>query len=139
MYGAFIARHAEKWDLPEGMAGLPFDPRESPVRNALVVYLGPKGPKPILVERKEKFITPSGVEKEGKRPLIWSDEEVLDELRPRLHMMKEALDIFPRWPEGAEEVWGGRPGYECPGPPLCYLPNCLAKRDPSMYVWENPA
>ena len=132
MFGAFIARNAEKWDYP---TELPFDPREHPVTNALVVYLGPKGPKPILVEKKQEFTTPSGAVREGKRPYIWSDGETLDEIRPRLHMLKRALEVYPEWPEGAEELWGGDPGWGCPGPPFCYLPDCLAKR--KILTWKK--
>jgi hypothetical protein len=133
MLNAFLARHATRWDH-EGP--LPFDPREHPVTQAVVVYIGPKWPKPIMVQRKETWVTPKGVEKEGNRPYIWTDSEVLEAFRPRLHMMAEALRMYPKWPKGAEELWGGEPGWECPGPPLCHLPMCLAKR--KLFVWENP-
>lgn len=146
MYNAFIVRHAHDWETADG-APLPFDPREYPVTNAVVVYMGPKGPKPILVEHKETFVTPKGVHKEGNRPFIWSDREVLEAppsrpnepgLRARLHALVKALESFPVFLPELVEVWGGKADWSCPGPPLCHLPNCLAKRDPSMYVWENP-
>lgn len=147
-FNAFIARHAEKWDLPEGMTDLPFDPREHPARQVAVVYLGPKGPKILTTERKEVYVTPAGVEREGNRPYVWSDEEALEELRPRLHIMENALRDYPDWPEPwtdvetgkvwtAEEVWGGSPGWKCPGPPLCNLPADLAKSYPDGMWWEN--
>lgn len=137
MLNAFIARNTTRWEDVNGeVVALPFDPREYPVKKAVVVYIGPKGPKPILVERKEEWLTPKGVLKEGNRPYIWTDREVLDVFRARLNLMAEALSAYPRWVPGAEEVWGGEPGWECPGPPLCHLPNCMAKR--KLFVWENP-
>lgn len=134
MVNGYVARHAERWEHTED---LPFDPREFPAHQAVVVYLGPKGPKPILVERNEEHVTPGGKVIKKKRPYMWSDSESVDFIRPRLRMMQQALSIFPRWPEGAEDLWGGEPGYDCPGPPLCYLPNCLAKRHPELYTWPQ--
>lgn len=134
---AYICRHAEKWELPPSLGQLPFDPREQQAQHAVIVYLGPKAPKVIEVQRKDEFQTPTGVWKEAKLPYIWSDDEVLKEFRPRLHLMREALDNYPDFPEGAEEVWGGKPGWKCPGPPICNLPNCLARREPDMYTWER--
>lgn len=138
MLNAFLARHAERWeDVDGGVPSLPFDPREFPVGKAVVVYIGPKWPKPIVVERNEEWVTPKGVLKEGKRPYIWTDQEVLEVFRPRLHMMQLALEVYPAWPVGAEEVWGGEANsWECPGPPLCHLPMCLAKR--KILTWESP-
>ena len=128
-----VCRHAERWEHSEP---LPFDPGLSPAYQAVVVYLGPKGPKPIVVEKSFEFETPGGKFIKRKRPYVWDDEEALEFIRPRLHLMEEALRIYPEWPEGAEEVWGGNPGWACPGPPLCALPNCLAKRDPSLLTWD---
>jgi hypothetical protein len=147
-FNAFIARHMEHWDPPSSFpGGLLFDPREHPVKHAVVVYLGPKGPKVIETERKQEFITPTGAKREGNRPYVWTDDEVLAEMRPRLHMLHEGLKSFPEWPEPmytpdgekyrAEEVWGGEPDWACPGPPLCHLPDCLAKRWPNYLTWEN--
>lgn len=159
MMNAFILRHAEKWDLPPGLNGLPFDPREHPVKHAVIVYLGPKMPKVIEYLVSQEFTTPSGVTKKLKRPYIWSDQEVLagyDEddrkhggLRAKLHLMRNALDSYPDWPEPyydpdtdttytAEYVWGGEPGWACPGAPICRIPGCLAQRKPERYTWEKP-
>lgn len=149
MYGAFIIRHAERW---ESETPFPFDPVENHPKNAVIVYLGPKGPKQILVQRKEEFITPTGAVKEGKRPYVWDDNRVLagngkkptaedydPGLRRRLHQLAEAFDIYPDFnPEWLED-WGGEADWACPGYPRCKLPNCLAKRRPSMYVWESPS
>lgn len=137
-FNAFIVRHAEKWETADGKhVDLPFDPREFPVEHAVVVYLGPKGPKVIETTRKQEFVTPTGVHKEAKRPFVWPDDEVLAELRPRIHAMHNAFEVFPNWPEGAEDVWGGEPSYHCPGPPLCNLPDCPARRYPDNLVWES--
>lgn len=171
MLNAFITRHAERWDvtLPDGTTienpPLPFDPREHPAKQVDIVYIGPKGPKIILYERKEDFITPKGKTKTAKRPYVWSDAEVLEFFRPRLHLFQAALDSFPRWPDpwrnpddGTEHTFesvfgiapqpdwlieaylehtGVDPRWQCPGYPLCKLPTCLARRWPSMLTWEN--
>jgi len=103
---AFIARHVEEWStwdtgekVPNGK--LPFDPRTSPVKRAVVAYLGPKGPKLIEVQRKEEMVTPTGAVREAKRPYIWDDERILEEFRPKLYMVKQALEVYPDWPAGA--------------------------------------
>jgi hypothetical protein len=148
---AFIVRHAEAWELENGdPTDLPWDPREIELEHAVVVYLGPKSPKIIEVQKKQEFKTPAGVTKEGKRPYIWSDEEVLEVFRPRLHVMRAALESYPEWPDPvkvkvdgkmktftAEEVWGGRKGFKCPGPPLCNLKTCVGRREPDMYTWPK--
>jgi len=160
MMNAFICRHAERWDLPEYLDSLPFDPREHPVTHAVIVYIGPKLPKIIEYEVSQEFVTPAGITKKAKRPYVWSDAEVLggrdDEdrklggMRARLHLMKLALDSYPDWPEPwedvdtgqvyhAEAVWGGmNKTWDCPGPPVCRLPDCLARRRPGMYTWSKP-
>lgn len=135
LVNAYVVRHYTdiEYDKP-----MPFDPHETPPTKAVVMYIGPKEPKPIQVERKETWVTPAGVEREGKRAYVWSDAEALEYIRPRLSLMRRALKAYPKWVPGAEEVWGGKPGYTCPGPPLCHLPNCLAKRDPDLFVWDQP-
>jgi hypothetical protein len=156
MLNAFILRHAERWDFD---GPLPFDPRESHVEHAVIVYLGPKGPKVIEYQRTEEFLTPAGKWRKAKRPYVWSDDEVLngydDEdkklggMRAKLHLMQLALDAYPEWPEpwtnpetditySFEQVFGGEPGWMCPGPPLCNLPTCLARTKPGRYVWDRP-
>ncbi len=164
MMNAFILRHMEDWVGPDGEpsadAPLPFDPRENAVTHAVIVYLGPKGPKVIEYQVNQEFVTPAGVTKKSKRPYVWSDDEVLggydDEdkknggMRAKLHIMKNALDSYPDWPEPwedpdtglvhtASDVWGGlNETWDCPGPPICRLPSCLARRRPDMYTWDRP-
>jgi hypothetical protein len=153
-FNAFIARHAEKWDLPEGMTSLPFDPREHPVSHVALVYMGPKWVKVLEVEKKEEvFNAVTGKFSKVQVPFVWPDPYVLKVLRPRLHLFKNALDSYPEWPEPwvdfndldkktgkakvhtAEELWGGEPGWQCPGPPLCKLPDCVARRYPDRLTW----
>lgn len=160
MMNAYILRHAEKWDLPAALTELPFDPRQEHVSHAVIVYLGPKGPKVIEYQRSEEFLTPAGKWKKAKRPYVWNDDEVLngydDEdkklggMRARLHLMYNALRDYPEWPEPyenpetgevyrAEDVWGGgNADWVCPGPPICRLPDCLARRRDHMYAWPKP-
>ncbi len=135
-FNAFIVRNAtgftragregvneKQWNV------LPFDPRKDVTKELALVYLGPKFPKVLMVERTtDYFDFVKGKEVRGKQPYIMSDEDVLKVLEPRVAMFKKALEVYPEWPEGAEELWGGEPGYTCPGTPLCKLPNCLAKR-----------
>jgi hypothetical protein len=154
-FNAFVARHAEKWDLPAGVTSLPFDPRQHPVTKVAVVYLGPKFVKVLLVEKKEEVFTKAGKFKKVQVPFVWPDALVLKVFRPRIHLFKNALEAYPEWPEPwtdvedvdkktgkarvytAEEVWGGEEGYECPGPPICNLPDCLARRKPQRLLWPK--
>lgn len=159
MLNAFILRHAEKWELSNDKP-ISFDPREFPVSHAVIVYLGPKTPKVIEYQVNQEFVNPAGVTKKSKRPYVWSDAEVLagydDEdrklggMRAKLHLMHRALRDYPDWPEpwtdedtgraySAEAVWGGMNAtWDCPGPPVCNLPDCLARRRPDMYTWDKP-
>jgi hypothetical protein len=154
-FNAYVARHAEKWDLPKGIESLPFDPRQSPVTSVAVVYLGPKFVKVLVVEKKEEVFTKTGKFKKVQVPFVWPDPLVLKVFRPRIHIFQNALDAYPDWPAPwtdvsdvdkktglprtytAEEVWGGEQGWECPGPPICNLPDCLARRKPHRLMWPK--
>jgi hypothetical protein len=144
---AFICRHAERWDLPKGRDTMPFDPRETPVKHVVLVYMGPKYVKVMEVERKEEVFTKDGKFAKVQVPFVWPDKLVLKEFRPRLHTMALAIESYPDWPAPwvdvdtkksytFEQVWGGEPGWTCPGPPLCNLPNCLARRYPRRLIWD---
>jgi hypothetical protein len=147
-FNAYIVRHADEYSpagetekFPVSFAvegeSLPFDPREHPVEHVALVYMGPKFVKTLEVEKTDDvFNEKTGKFSRRKIPYVWSDKLVERELKPRLFLLKEALDIYPKWPEGAELVWGGEPGWLCPGPPLCRLPDCLAKRWPNRLSWE---
>jgi len=133
-FNAYVVRHMTESE-PD-LDVLPFDPREHPATEVAVVYMGPKFVKTLMVEKKEEVFV-NGKFKQATVPYVWPDKLVEKELRPRLFLLKEALDIYPDWPAGAEELWGGEPSYHCPGPPLCRLPDCVAKRYPNRLTWEN--
>jgi hypothetical protein len=129
-------REMHKWDGHDGSTPLPFDPRAHPATKLVLVYMGPKKPKTLLVERTtDYFDFKKGKDVRGKQPFVQTDEQVLEYLAPRVEMFQRALEVFPEWPDGAEKVWGGEPGWTCPGYPLCKLPNCLAKRWPGRLMW----
>ncbi len=135
-FNAFIVRNTTGWEWQGKTDGfLPFDPREDKATELRVVYLGPKFVKSLTVEHTvDYFDVVKNKEVRGKKPDVWSDDKVLGIIQPRVEMFQHALDIYPEWPEGAEELWGGEPGYRCPGTPLCKLPACLAKRIDRL-VW----
>lgn len=133
----YIVNHAEKWVDVDGQPfDMPFDPRNARIGHLAIVYLGPKGPKVIETTKSQEVTTPNGKTIKRKLPYVWSDDEVMEYLQPRLDAMVRALDSYPEWPTGVEDVWGGQPGWDCPGPPICRLPNCLAKRY-GLLIWEN--
>lgn len=142
---AYICRNADAYALPgEGydtqrtsFSELPFDPRGTGVKAVRLVYMSPKKPKVLVVEHTEQtFSAKTGKFGKAKVPFVWSDNMVEKTLGPRARLFKQALDIYPEWPEGAENLWGGEAGWKCPGPPLCGLPSCLAKRWPNNLTWE---
>jgi hypothetical protein len=138
-FNRFIVSNAERWADPDGQPGdIPVDPRTIIFRHLAVVYLGPKGPKTLELERTAERVSPNGRKFKAKVADIWTDKAVLKELRPRIEAFELAMDAYPSWPEGLETYpgWAGPPTWRCPGPPLCYL-NCLAKRWPDNLVWES--
>ena len=140
-YNAYIVRNAERWYDENGdPADIPFNPREWNAEHLFIVYLGPKGPKVIECQTTAEVHTPKGALVKRKVPDIWSDEKVEDDLMPRLIGLSKALAAYPEWPEGLEDYPGfeGPAGWACPGPPLCNLPGCLAKRYPNGLYWERP-
>ena len=142
-FNAFICRNATRWrksgDPLEGtddFAALPFDPRANPATKLVLLYLSPKWPKALLVEKTiDYFDFKKNKEVRGKQPYVMSDAQVLTLLEPRVEMFRRGLEAFPEWPDGAEKLWGGEPGWTCPGYPLCKLPNCMAKRYPGRLTW----
>ncbi len=137
---AFIVRNSTRleWGTVQSFddGGLPFDVHEG-VKELALVYLGPKKVKTLMVERvTDYFDIAKGKEVHGKRPYIWTNEQALAFAEPRVKMFKRALEVYPDFPEGAEQLWGGEPTWACPGSPLCRIPNCLAKRYPNRLTWE---
>jgi len=147
MINAFICRNAEKWEDADGNAAkLPFDPRQVLPESVGIVFIGPKRPKVMVSKKSTDVIGANGKPKKARIPYIWSDEEVLKAIRPRLHLLKNALESYPEWPESwtdpdtgetyqAEDIWGGDQTWNCPGYPACKYTTCLAKRSPGMYAW----
>jgi hypothetical protein len=149
----FIVNNAEKWELgsppdgeyPEGWQRvndwdremLPWNPRTLQVQHLVVVYLGPKWSKPMDIRRKETRITPNGDKVPIKVPDIWTDDRIHKEFDERLAWIVRGLAWYPDFPEGAEEVWHGDRTWRCPGPPVCRLPNCIAKRWPNGLLWDR--
>lgn len=133
----FIFNNAESWQLPEG-GELPIPPREWRIRHLAIVYLGPDGVKTMEYKTKQPHTTPNGRETTKLKPNVWDDDVVVDMLRRKVANFQRALDSYPKWPEGLEEQedWLGPADWRCPGPPLCELPNCLAKRYPDSLVWD---
>lgn len=138
-FNRFVLSHAERWEKRGKKLELPFDVRNAEYKYLVLVYLGPKGPKPIMCQKSQEVRTPNNKIVKRKMPYVWSNEEVLKELEPRLRAMSMALEAYPRWPTGLENEpgWEGPTDWHCPGPPLCYLPNCLAKRFPNGLIWEK--
>lgn len=144
-FNAYIVRNALSFDFPDDPWGtkrtewelLPFDPRMETAEHLALVYLGPKMPKVLEVMRTENVFR-GGKVKKARVPDVWDNKRVLALMRPRLEMFNLALQTFPDWPAGAEQLWGGSKGWECPGAPLCKLPNCIAKRYPDRLMWEVP-
>lgn len=147
----YLINNAENWKdnskpRREGIdANIPFNPRELTFEHLAIVYVGPKGPKVIEVERAVEVRTPNNKVIKRKQPYIQTDDEVEKELFPRLEALVIAREAYREhggkvWPEGLEKMPGfeGPPSWACPGPPLCYLPDCLAKRWPNGLIWESP-
>lgn len=133
----YVVNHAQRWEGPDGDQDIPVDPRDIEFRQLSVVYLGPKEPKTILITKSIETKTPNGKTVKRPMPEVWTDHEVRKFLMPRLEGVQLALESYPEWPEGLEEFPGfeGPPTWQCPGPPLCYLPMCLAKRYPHGLTW----
>lgn len=125
----WVVNHAENWTLDGKPFDMPFNPRTWVCEHLWVTYLGPKEPKVIEVVKSVDHRTPNNKVVKRKKPYIMPDEQLEETLlMPRLAAMVRALEAYPNWPAGVEDVWGGEATWDCPGPPLCYLPNCLAKR-----------
>lgn len=116
----------------EPVTEFPFDYRSTVFQHLAIMYLDIDGPKPIEVTQSVQVGN-----RKRRMPHVWEDEEVLEWVLPRYRALRAALEVYPEWPDGVEDVWGGPPGWACPGRPWCRLPNCLAKRYPNGLVWEG--
>lgn len=141
MINAFIARHATRWEPDED---LPFDPREELPSSVGIVFIGPSKPKVMVYKESIEVVTPKGGKRKVRVPTIWGDKQVLSVVRPRMHILQNALKSYPEWPEPyydpdtdttwtAEDLWDGDQTWRCPGWPACKFATCLAKRE--RYTW----
>jgi hypothetical protein len=142
-FNRFCFNNATKWANPEGLENDPsisLDPAHTKIQHLAIVYLGPKGPKVIEHEKTVEQATGKGYTRKAKVPDVWSDAQVLKELRPRMEAWHLAMNSYPKWPKGLEDYpgWEGPPEWHCSGAPLCYLPGCLAKRLPAGLTWKSP-
>lgn len=150
----YVLNHAENWEKGWGdekhVPDLAFDPRTAEFQHLTLMYLGPKWPKPMTIEKKQEFINPKGKTVEKKLPYVATDEEVEEWMLPLIDIYKLALDAYPHWPKGLENMgvkdtsgskkifpFGGGPGWGCSGKPICNLPNCAAKRYPNGLMWNS--
>lgn len=136
----WVVNNAKRWEKPDSAPDVDVQPAFIDFKKLAVVYLGPKKPLTMLVTKSIDVRNTSGKgTHREKRPYVWSDKEVLGYLEPRLEGLAMALASYPEWPDGLEDYPGfeGPPGWQCPGPPLCWLlpTQCLAKRYPTGLVW----
>ena len=138
----WVVNHATHWLSPGTTADdpqepIPVDPRTIVFRQLSVVYIGPKKPLTFVIEKTAEKTTPNGHVVKAKVPDVWTDKAVRKYLDPRLEGLEMALANYPVWPDGLEEYPGfeGAAGWRCPGPPICWLPMCLAKRYPDGLIW----
>lgn len=146
-FNRYIVNHAEDWKLrtedapAEGTAysnsPMGIDPHSWQCEHLVLAYLGPKGPKLIECMSSQEVTTPNGKTIKRKMPDVWSDEKVLELLEPAAQAYALAFASYPDFPEELAELWGGPPGWQCPGKPWCMLPDCLAKSYPNGMFWEN--
>jgi hypothetical protein len=138
-FNRYVVNNMEAWDYNGELVNLPFNVREWKPDHLALVYLGPYGPKVIETTKSIQVPKKGGNGTKAKRVAdVWDDQQVLDELVPRLNAVALALDSYPDWPEGLEKQPGfeGPAGWRCPGRPLCYFDTCLAKRWPHGLVWS---
>lgn len=138
-FNRYIVNHAERWELDDEQE-MPWNPRELVFTNLYIVYLGTRGPKVIECQKSVPYTYKNGSTGNKKVPDVWPDDQVEDEMLPRLTGMLKALAAYPDWPAGLEEYPGfeGPPGWGCPGRPWCKLPDCLSKRYPDGLMWNSP-
>lgn len=136
----YIMNNAAAWEK-EGMrnAPLPFDVRTTPFRHLVIAYLDLDGPKQLETLTTIQVPTQPGAKNPSRSRRVsdvWTDDRVLDLIVPKFRMLRAALTDFPKFPKGAEEVWGGEADWRCPGYPHCPLRGkCLASRYPNGLVW----
>lgn len=117
----------------KALTDFPFDPRTTSFQHLVVAYLDIDGPKPLEIKKSVEI---PGQKRKRRVPDVWDDKQVLEELLPRYRAMRAAMDSYPVFPAGVEELWGGEPTWACPGFPHCPLKGmCLASRWPKGLTW----
>lgn len=140
-FNRFCFNNATKWEDPDGVfdrSDIPLDPFQTRINHLAIVYLGPKGPK-VIETTKSITVNTGSTTRRVRVPEVWTDQEVMNELQPRMEAWELAWNSFPTWPTGLENYpgWEGPPEFRCSGAPVCNLPNCVAKRYPDGLVWPS--
>ena len=141
-WNAYIVRNAERWERDGEPFDIPFNPHLWKPEHLYLVYLLPKKVMQMEVKKTIDVPHPTHPGKFVRRamPYIADDATVEEEMFPRIKAIQQALDAYPEWPwDEGDPPFGfdGPAGWKCPGPPLCYLPNCLAKRWPHHLTWKR--
>ncbi len=147
-FNRWIVQHHTRAEKNDRLVLLPFNPRNMEFDHLVIVYMDLDGPK--VLETTKTIEVPNKTvpgTKKRKVPDIWEDDTVLDGwedyrggfipgMRPRFAALRAAFNSYPDFPEECAEVWGGPPGWGCPGFPWCPLRGkCLASRYPNGLVW----
>jgi hypothetical protein len=136
----YILNHATRVEKDGEVATqFPFDYRIANYQHLVVVYIDLDGPKPLEVTHSVEV---KGRTRKRREPHIWTDGEVLEAFIPRFRSLRAALDSYPEWPDGIEDIewWGSNPDpkdpWKCPGFPSCRLKGlCLASKRPNGLLW----
>lgn len=153
-FNRWCVNHAQRWEKDAGNAAdkqqlsplslLEWQPKTMVFKHLEIVYLDINQPKTIETQETVQvpLVTDPTRTKPTRVPGIWSDDRVLGGAKTRdgweyglvdrFNAMRAALDSYPDFPEGVEEIWGGEATWDCPGFPHCPFPNCLAKRRNSL-------
>lgn len=149
-FNRWIVNNAIKWEKDDEPYNLPFDVRTLEFEHLAIMYMDIDGPKPLECIKTIQVPTGPGARnptKSKRVPDVWDDEKVMwgwksydgqdiPGIVDRYKAMRVALDMYPEWPEGIEEIWGGPKGWGCPGFPYCPLKGkCIASRYPNALIW----
>lgn len=136
----YIVNHAEKVTRDgKVVTSFPFDYRSAEFKHLVIVYMDINGPKALETLHTVKQ---EGRQRGRREPYIWDDKLVESHFKDRYQSLQAALESYPEWPDGIEDLdWWG-PNYDpenpwaCPGWPFCSLRHtCLASRYPHGLVW----
>ena len=139
-FNRWIVNNAAKWEKNGEPYDLTLDVRNLKFNHLAIMYLDLDGPKPLEYMESIMVPTTSKAAKSKVKPMrlpgVWSDDRVMDILVPRFKALRAAFEMYPKFPNICEKVWGGPPTWECPGYPHCPLKGgCLASRYPKGLIW----